>query len=217
MILVAIIALILTYAARINRTPRDPYAAALYRMSEWCSSSVDAFEAEGHYDWAAAKPDWIVDKRATPSMACLLRLAYVQPPRRNSVMGGCNIAHLALAVDGRSQRTADIFNWAIQGGQSTIPPAEMASIRALVAKLPSSQSRIPNGNSLLVGFSRKGVWETRTYDTARLPPETLEVIAKTWPTIPWLPAAPASGTAAAGSPSGQVDAVATPSSVSGEL
>ena len=41
MILVVIIALILTYAARLNRTPRDPYAASLYRMSEWCSASVE--------------------------------------------------------------------------------------------------------------------------------------------------------------------------------
>jgi hypothetical protein len=186
LLLVAIIALIMSYVVRLGRLPHDPYTAALYRTSEWCSSSVDGFGAESHCDWSGSGPVRVVDKPAASSMTCLFKLAYVERPKRSD-MHGCNITYLAISADGRSNSTFDIYNWAIQGSDSTIPPGEMASLQTLVSKLPPSQSWIPEGNTLLVGCLRKGVWVTRTYDTGRLPPEILKVTDKTWPTVPWMP------------------------------
>jgi hypothetical protein len=184
LLLVAIIALVVASVVGIGRSlTRYPYTAALHRMSEWCSSGVEAFDADVRCDWSGPKPVWVVDKPATPSMACLLKLAYVHRPRHNGINADCDITSLVVAVDGRSRRTNDIFSWASQVGISTIPGGEMVSLQKIVSKLPPSQSHIPDGHILQVGFSQKGIWVSRTYDTGRLPPEILEVIGKTWSTI----------------------------------
>jgi hypothetical protein len=160
------IALALVYGLGIDPFHRNPYWAALDSAERWCASGIDTFEPNGHFDWSKPEAVYIQDEPGPVTLPCLVKIRFMTRFQR----GGCDVYIWALSQDGRLAMSRYIHNWAVQGGQATRSPSEILALKPLIAALPQSQGWIPIGNAVSVGFLDRGVWSTRTYDKARLPP-----------------------------------------------
>jgi hypothetical protein len=163
------IALALVYGLGIDPLYRSPYQIALDEAQRWCASRCDEFREKWHYDWSkGSEPVYVEDAPWSAQLPCLFKIKYIWQIR----VDGCSTTSFALSQDGRMKRQAHIHNWADQGGQDSQTPAQMEEYKKMIAALPPSQSSIPMGKEISIGFlDRGGVWSTRVYDNSRLPPE----------------------------------------------
>jgi hypothetical protein len=181
MVALPAIALAITYGLGIDPIYRHPYWAYLNDAKRWCALNSDMFESIPAFDWTNHQP--IPDPRGPGPirLACLLKVEHFKVGLSQGLVGlsndpWCAPTTHAVSLNGRSKMSRTVHNWAVQGGQATLSPAEVQDFAKLVARLPESQSWIPVGNVVLVGFLDRGAWSTRVYDKARLPPEVVSLI-----------------------------------------
>ena len=145
----------------------------LESAERWCASGTDPFEPNGHFDWSKPEASYIQDEPGPVTLPCLVKIRFMKRFQRD----GCDVYSWAMSQDGRLAVTRDIYSWAFQGGQTTRSPSEILALKPLIAALPRSQAWIHVGNAISIGFLDRGVWSTRVYDKAQLPPE-VDALAK---------------------------------------
>lgn len=168
MVALPAIALAFVYWAGIDPFRLHPYSRALHQAEKWCASGVGDYWPKGHFDSSGPEPVYIADEPDPVQLPCLIKIWF--SPRLYG-FDACNESSTMLSLDGRRWGSRYKHNWAWQGGQGTVMPAEMMACEKAIAALPPSQDGIPFGNAVVIGFLDKGVWSTRVYDKAKLPPE----------------------------------------------
>jgi len=67
--------------------------------------------------------------------------------------------------------------FSLRGGHWSLRGDSLSTIGQALARMPPSARSVPAATTVIIGFAVDGIWVTRTYDRASLPPRVVAVLA----------------------------------------